>query len=43
MGQQQLLFVIIGVVIVGIAIAVAISMFTANTVESSRNSVLADQ
>lgn len=42
MGQQQLLFIIIGVVIVGIAISVAISMFTAQSVESSRNAVLND-
>ena len=42
MGQQQLLLVILGVIIVGIAIAVAIMIFKGNAVESSRNAIIND-
>jgi len=42
MGQQQLMLVILGVIIVGVAIAVAIVMFKANAVESSRTAIIND-
>jgi len=42
MGQQQLLLVILGVIIVGIAVAIGITMFQDNAVEQNRSSVIAD-
>ena len=39
MGQQQLLLLILGVIIVGIAIAVGISQFSANNVESNKDGI----
>ena len=42
MGQQQLLLIILGVIIVGIAIAVGLSMFTAQSVGANRDAVIAD-
>jgi hypothetical protein len=42
MGQTQLLLVILGVLLVGVAIFVGVSMFEANTVENSRNAIMAD-
>lgn len=42
MGQQQLLLVILGVLIVGVAIAVGLTMFKANAVESSRTAIIND-
>jgi len=42
MGQQQLLLIVLGVIIVGIAVVVGINLFTANSSESNRNGVTAD-
>ena len=42
MGQQQLLLIILGIIIVGIAISVGINMFTAHSIEAKRNSVTSD-
>ena len=42
MGQQQLLLIILGVIIVGIAIAVGLSMFTAQSVGANRDALIAD-
>jgi hypothetical protein len=42
MGQTQLLLVILGVLLVGIAIFVGVQMFQANAVEDSRNAIMAD-
>ena len=42
MGQQQLLLVILGVLIVGVAIAVGLTMFKSNAVESSRTAIIND-
>lgn len=42
MGQQQLLLVILGVIIVGIAIVVGIEMFQSQSIESNRDAVLSD-
>ncbi|MEX1139406.1 MAG: hypothetical protein WEB33_01705 [Bacteroidota bacterium] len=41
MGQQQLLLIILGVIIVGIGIAVGITMFTAQTVGSHQDAIIA--
>ncbi len=42
MGQIQLLLVILGVIIVGIAIFVGITMFAHNTIEDTRNAIIVD-
>jgi hypothetical protein len=42
MGQQQILFVIIGVVIVGIAITVGISIVSAQTIATNRDVMIND-
>jgi hypothetical protein len=42
MGQQQLLLIILGVIIVGIAIAVGLSLFAANSVTSNRDAIIND-
>jgi Tfp pilus assembly protein PilE len=42
MGQQQLLLIVLGVIIVGIAIAVGISMFKSSAVDANRSAVSSD-
>jgi Tfp pilus assembly protein PilE len=42
MGQQQLLLIILGVIIVGIAVAVGITMFQDNSVSSNRDAMAND-
>jgi hypothetical protein len=42
MGQQQLLLIILGVIIVGIAIAVGLSLFAANSVQSNKDAIIND-
>lgn len=42
MGQQQLLFIMLGIIIVGIAIAVGINLFRANAIEQKRNNVIGE-
>jgi hypothetical protein len=42
MGQQQLLLIILGVIIVGIAIAVGITMFRDNAVSSNKDAISND-
>ncbi len=42
MGQQQLLLIILGVIVVGIAVAVGITMFSDNAVSSNRDAVTND-
>lgn len=39
MGQQQLLLIVLGVIIVGVAIVIGITLFQANAVEAKRNNV----
>ena len=39
MGQQQLLLIILGILIVGVAIFVGINYFSVNAVEAKRNNV----
>jgi hypothetical protein len=41
-GQQQLLLIILGVIIVGIAIAVGLSMFSAQSVQSNKDAIIND-
>lgn len=42
MGQQQLLLIILGVIIVGIAIAVGLSLFAANSVQANKDAMIND-
>ena len=42
MGQQQLLLIVLGIIIVGIAIIVGISMFKTHAVDSKRNNIIND-
>jgi Tfp pilus assembly protein PilE len=42
MGQQQLLLIILGVIVVGIAVAVGITMFQDNAVSANRDAVVND-
>ncbi|MFI5251100.1 MAG: hypothetical protein ACHQQQ_01600 [Bacteroidota bacterium] len=42
MGQQQLLLIILGVIIVGVAIAVGISMFSGQSIASNRDAIITD-
>ena len=42
MGQQQLLLIVLGVIIVGIAIVVGINLFNANAISSNRDAIISD-
>jgi hypothetical protein len=42
MGQQQLLLIILGVIVVGIAVAVGITMFTDSAIGANRDAVTND-
>ncbi|CUT01680.1 hypothetical protein [Candidatus Kryptobacter tengchongensis] len=42
MGQQQLLLIVLGVIIVGIAIVVGISMFKSSAVDANRSAIASD-
>ncbi|MFA5806638.1 MAG: hypothetical protein WC879_18560 [Melioribacteraceae bacterium] len=42
MGQQQLLLIVLGVIIVGIAVVVGINVFTASASSANRDAVIAD-
>jgi hypothetical protein len=42
MGQQQLLLIILGVIIVGIAIAVGLSLFRANSIQANKDAIIND-
>jgi len=42
MGQQQLLLIVLGIIIVGVAIVVGINMFSAHGIEAKRNNVTND-
>ena len=39
MGQQQLLLIVLGIIIIGISIVIGISLFTASAVEAKRNNI----
>jgi type II secretory pathway pseudopilin PulG len=40
MGQQQLLLIMLGVIIIGMALAVGLIMFNANSIEQKRNEII---
>lgn len=42
MGQQQLLLIVLGVIIVGIAVVVGINVFTASSIEANKSALVAD-
>ena len=42
MGQQQLLLIVLGVIIVGIAVVVGINVFTASSLNANSDAVIAD-
>ncbi|MDI6804412.1 MAG: hypothetical protein QME58_11300 [Bacteroidota bacterium] len=42
MGQQQLMLLVLGVIIVGIAIVVGINLFTATSVSSNKDAIVND-
>lgn len=42
MGQQQLLLIVLGVIIVGIAVVVGINIFTASSSQANRDAVISD-
>jgi len=42
MGQQQLLLIVLGVIIVGIAVVVGINLFSSQAENSSQDAVVAD-
>ncbi|MBU1099053.1 MAG: hypothetical protein KKA84_01520 [Bacteroidetes bacterium] len=42
MGQQQLLLIVLGVIIVGIAVVVGINVFTASSVQANSDALIAD-
>lgn len=42
MGQQQLLLIVLSVIIVGVAVAVGVTMFQSNAVDSNRQAVISD-
>ncbi|MEJ2050038.1 MAG: hypothetical protein P8Y60_09420, partial [Calditrichota bacterium] len=42
MGQQQLLLIVLGIIIVGIAIAVGVNMFQSSAVETNRQAMISD-
>jgi Tfp pilus assembly protein PilE len=42
MGQQQLLLIVLGVIVVGIAIVVGITMFQTSAVDANRNAITSD-
>jgi hypothetical protein len=41
-GQQQLLLIVLGVIIVGIAVVVGINVFTAQSEESAKDAIVSD-
>jgi hypothetical protein len=42
LGQQQLLLIVVGLLIVGLAVVVGINVFHANAIEAKRNNVTND-
>jgi hypothetical protein len=42
MGQQQLLLIVLGVIVVGIAVVVGLNLFNSNAVSSNRDSLESD-
>jgi hypothetical protein len=42
MGQQQLLLIILGMALIGIALAIGLSLFSANSIESNKDAIIHD-
>ena len=42
MGQQQLLLIVLGLIIIGIAIIVSINIFTSQSEESAKDAIVSD-
>ncbi len=42
MGQQQLLLIVLGVIIVGVAVVVGINLFNANAEQSTKDTVVSE-
>lgn len=42
MGQQQLLLIVLGIIVVGIAVIIGISLFRANAIQQKRDSVMSE-
>jgi len=42
LGQQQLLLIVLGIIVVGLAIFLGITLFRANAIESKRNNITND-
>jgi hypothetical protein len=42
MGQQQLLLIVLGVIVVGIAVAVGMDQFSSSSVEANRDAIISD-
>lgn len=42
MGQQQLLLIVLGVIIVGVAVAVGVNQFRSSAVDANRQAVITD-
>ncbi|MCX6174739.1 MAG: hypothetical protein NTZ27_08330 [Ignavibacteriales bacterium] len=42
MGQQQLLFIVLGIIIIGIAIVVGINYFSSSSGKANREAIIAD-
>jgi Tfp pilus assembly protein PilE len=42
MGQQQMLFIVLGILVVGVAVAIAITMFTEGAVSANRDAITND-
>lgn len=42
MGQQQLLLIVLGVIVVGIAVVVGINLFNANSISSAKDGIVSD-
>jgi len=42
MGQQQLLLIVLGVIVVAIAVVVGFNMFNSNAISSNRDSLVSD-
>lgn len=40
MGQQQLLLIVLGVIIVGIAVVIGIKLFTSYSIDAKRNNII---
>ena len=42
MGQQQLLLIVLGTIVVGIAVAVGMNQFSSSSVEANRDQLISD-